>query len=199
MDPAEGAIGWRVNKAGRRVQVDSTGSEIRRGSRRPIGRVSSDDWKKLTEDQKDEWGRKLKGERDLAKKFGFKSRTGDDAFVADDPREALASEDDAADAESTTPFDRPDPPMEVPKGRARMHADVASKRRSKKKAAVDSGAPPGALVPEDEEPVIDPLAAPPPVSSTSSGDPLGSSEARGKRSGKLDTLAMGIFAAVPQK
>ena len=145
MHPAEGAIGWRINKAGRRVQVDSTGSEIRRGSRRPIGRVSSKDWKNLTDEQKDEWGRKLKGERDLAKKFGFKSRTGDDVFVTNDPREALASEDDAADDEVTTPFDRPDPPMEVPKGRARMHADVASKRRKKKKAADDADAPPGSI------------------------------------------------------
>ena len=39
-DP-EAVRGYRTNKAGRRVLIDSTGSEIRRGSRRPIGRIST--------------------------------------------------------------------------------------------------------------------------------------------------------------
>ena len=45
LDPFDGAIGYRINKAGRRVQVDSLGSEIRRGSRRLVGRITTKDWK----------------------------------------------------------------------------------------------------------------------------------------------------------
>ena len=63
LDTVEGAIGYRKNKAGRRVLVDSTLSEIRRGSRRPIGRVSSAQWNKLTSDEKRAWAKKVEEEK----------------------------------------------------------------------------------------------------------------------------------------
>ena len=63
LDTVEGAIGYRKNKAGRRVLVDSTMSEIRRGSRRPIGRVSSAQWNKLTSDEKRAWAKKVEEEK----------------------------------------------------------------------------------------------------------------------------------------
>ena len=37
----EAVRAYRTNKAGRRVLIDATGSEIRKGSRRPIGRIST--------------------------------------------------------------------------------------------------------------------------------------------------------------
>ena len=56
LDSVEGAISWRKNTAGRRVYVDSTGSEIRRGSRRPVGRVSTHERKKIVEGKKERVG-----------------------------------------------------------------------------------------------------------------------------------------------
>ena len=53
----EGATGYRKKKAGRRVLVDSTFSEIRRGSRRPIGRVSTDEWNRRSPEEKSSLGR----------------------------------------------------------------------------------------------------------------------------------------------
>ena len=61
LDPVDGAIGYRTNKAGRRVLVDCLGSEIRKGSRRPIGRVSTEEWNKLSSEEKEAWDEKLKG------------------------------------------------------------------------------------------------------------------------------------------
>ena len=196
--------------------VDSTGSEIRRGSRRPIGRVSTAVWKKLSKEEKAEWAAKLKAERNLAKKFGFDTEDVDDAFVKASPSDPSGSAE-VADDEAPTPFDRPDRPAEVPKGRARYHSEVASKRKQKRSKAdlvVPSG--PSGLVGEvhdvDEDPV-DPFAAPldsepsgasvlvatPESGAADSRDPRGSSHARGHAGGKSPFASMGVFGAIPPK
>ena len=69
--PVDGAIGFRVNKAKRRVLVDCLGSEIRQGSSRPVGQVSTKDWKKLSREEKKELHKTHEPERDLAARYGF--------------------------------------------------------------------------------------------------------------------------------
>ena len=74
--------------------MDCLGSEIRRGSRRPVGRVSTEDWIKLSKEEKAAWDEKLKAERDLVKEYGFDSKvtkkrdSSDTAFVDTLPKEA---------------------------------------------------------------------------------------------------------------
>ena len=216
LDPVDGAVGYRINKAGRRVLVDSLGSEIRRGSRRPVGRVSTENWIRLPEVEKRAWDKKLKEERDLAAKYGFTTKDTDTAFVdtvrsGSAPRDegpagsGLAPRGDDAAAvqelsEEPTSDDDEVPsllPMSVATGKARHKADAAKRRKQKQKSEQASSlpAPGGGSLPVAVK-ASSSTVAPTPGAASSSDDALGSAHSGGVASAPVPG---GDSVAVPRR
>ena len=145
MDPIEGAIGYRRNAAGRRVLVDSFGSEIRKGSRRPIGRISTEDWIKMDRKAQDAFAEKYKGDKakSVADRVADLKESSGSGFVRVPTVADIRDDGSIADGEESD--GRPDPPTSFPDGKARRVADAKVKRDREKRAikSQTKAAPPG--------------------------------------------------------